>query len=295
MLSRRRAAIAAQWILLGAAVGVACGIASGIFLLALESATRFRTQHEIIVYFLPLAGLVIGALYQWLGTPIRGGYNLVLDTLHTDGAQVPIRMAPMVLVGTVLTHLFGGSAGREGTAVQMGRALPTPSPTVCASRATHGVKFWLRGSPAVSAPYSERRSPGRSSASRSIRVGRIEYDALLPALVASMVGDVTRALGVRHTVYPTALPCTPTFLVLGELIAVGVAMALAAVAFVELTHGFKRMLQRRIPRLPVRMAVGGAAIVGLWRAVGSSDYLGLGVPTIVRALPIRICPSMPSP
>src|SRR4051812_19799604 len=100
MLSRRRALIAAQWVLLGAVVGVACGLASAIFLLALDAVTRFRTSHEVIVYALPIAGLVLGALYAWLGAPIRGGYNLVLDALHTDGAQVPLRMAPMVLAGT---------------------------------------------------------------------------------------------------------------------------------------------------------------------------------------------------
>ncbi|MEO7332117.1 MAG: chloride channel protein, partial [Minicystis sp.] len=120
MYRRRRALIAAQWIALGAAVGVASGAASAVFLIALEKVTQLRMSHELLVYTLPLAGLVIGALYATLGAPIRGGTNLILDTLHTDGKQIPLRMAPMVLVGTVLTHLFGGSAGREGTAVQMG-------------------------------------------------------------------------------------------------------------------------------------------------------------------------------
>src|SRR5262249_31381256 len=107
----------------GVFVGVACGLASAAFLLALDRATRFRTDHELIVYTLPLAGVVIGLIYERWGASIKGGNNLVLDTIHEKAEQIPVRMAPVVLIGTVLTHLFGGSAGREGTAVQMGASM----------------------------------------------------------------------------------------------------------------------------------------------------------------------------
>src|SRR5690606_5437858 len=99
------------------------GAASALFLWLLELATEYRTGHELIVYTLPLAGLVIGWLYERFGGSIKGGNNLVIDTIHDQGPQLPLRMAPMVLVGTVLTHVFGGSAGREGTAVQMGASM----------------------------------------------------------------------------------------------------------------------------------------------------------------------------
>src|SRR5271155_1381528 len=105
---RRRSLIILQWIALGCAVGVACGIASAVFLLILDRATHFRIDHERIVYTLPLAGVVIGLVYERWGQSIKGGNNLVLDTIHDDSKQIPLRMAPMVLLGTVLTHLFGG-------------------------------------------------------------------------------------------------------------------------------------------------------------------------------------------
>jgi H+/Cl- antiporter ClcA len=115
-------------------------------------------------------------------------------------------------------------------------------------------------------------------------VGRIEYDALLPALVASVIGDVTtRALGVQHTVYPMPAPLRMTPAVFGKWIVFGVAAGLVTVAFVELLHRVKKLLEARIPRLPLRMMAGGLAVVAMWRLVGTSDYLGLGVPTIVRA------------
>ena len=123
MTRRERLAALGQWIVLGSLVGVLCGAASALFLWLLERATEFRSGNEVIVYTLPLAGLVIGWVYERFGQSIKAGNNLVIDTIHDEGPEIPVRMAPMVLIGTVLTHVFGGSAGREGTAIQMGASL----------------------------------------------------------------------------------------------------------------------------------------------------------------------------
>src|SRR3569623_700996 len=120
MTWRTRVSALAQWIVLGAITGGFCGAASALFLFLLGEVTDYRGGHELIVYFLPVAGLVIGVLYARFGESIKAGNNLVIDTIHDDGPEIPFRMLPMELVGTVLPHLFGGSAGREGTAVQMG-------------------------------------------------------------------------------------------------------------------------------------------------------------------------------
>jgi H+/Cl- antiporter ClcA len=283
-MTPKRLGVLSQWLFLGTIIGGLCGLASAIFLVGLERATHFRTTHEVIVYTLPLAGLAIGFLYDWLGKPIKGGYNLVLDTLHTDAKQVPIRMAPMVLVGTVLTHLFGGSAGREGTAVQMGSSL--------ADAVAHGLKLSKVARRQVLAAGiaggfgSVFGTPiaGAIFGLEVIRVGKIEYDALFPALVAAVVGDwTTRALGVRHTDYPqpALLPMTPA--VFGKWILFALAAGLVTMAFVELLHGLKKLLEKRVPKLPYRMFLGGLTVVILWKVVGTSDYLGLGVPTIVRS------------
>lgn len=281
---KARANALLQWIGLGAAVGVACGVASAVFLLLLERATDFRNAHEVIVYTLPIAGVVIGLVYERWGASIKGGNNLVLDTIHESWPQLPLRMAPMVLVGTVLTHLFGGSAGREGTAVQMGASLadaiahrlrvaPDTRRQLLAAGIAGGFGS-VFGTPIAGAVFGME----------VVVVGRMGYDALLPALIASVVGDfVTRALGVVHTPYPAIAHVDLTPTVLAKLCVIGVAMALATIAFVELTHRLKHLLETRIPRLPVRMFVGGVTIVVLWKIVGSSDYLGLGVPMIVRS------------
>ncbi|MEO6419423.1 MAG: chloride channel protein [Polyangiaceae bacterium] len=273
-----------QWVGLGAAVGIACGVASALFLVALERATNFRNAHESIVYSLPIAGVAIGLIYERWGKSIGGGNNLILDSIHEDSPQVPFRMAPMVLIGTVLTHLFGGSAGREGTAVQMGASLADEiSHRFGVSKETRrqllaagiaGGFGSVFGTPVAGAIFGLE----------VVCVGRMEYDALLPALVAAVVGDfVTRHLGVVHTAYPTAPYVALTASVLAKLCVIAVAMALATVAFIELTHRLKGFLERRIKRLPLRMFAGGLAVVVMWKLIGTSDYLGLGVPTILRA------------
>ena len=281
---RRRAQVVFQWIALGCAVGIACGIASAVFLLALDWATRFRIAHEAIVYTLPLAGVAIGFVYQRWGQSIKAGNNLVLDTIHELREQIPLRMAPMVLVGTVLTHLFGGSAGREGTAVQMGASLADA--IAHRFRLHHDGRRQLLAAGIAGGFGSVFGTPiaGMIFGLEVVWVGRIEYHALLPALVASIVGDVvTRACGVQHTHYPTVPFHAMTPLLAAKWVVFGTAVAVTAAAFVELTHRLKRGLEVRVPQLPVRMLIGGAAVVILWKLIGTSDYLGLGGPTILRA------------
>lgn len=280
----RRSALLARWVLLGAVIGVLCGAASALFLWLLDEATNFRNGQKLIVYTLPIAGLVIGWVYERFGRSIQGGNNLVIDTIHDDGPEIPLRMAPMVLIGTVLTHLFGGSAGREGTAVQMGASL--------ADWAAHRLRLsglarrQLLAAGVAGGFGSVFGTPiaGAVFGLEFITLGRIEYRALVPALVASVVGDMTtRALGIGHTLYPAAphVPLTP--LLLGEWILFAGLVAIVAAAFIELTHFLKARGQALLPRLPLRMALGGLIVVLLWKVVGTSDYLGLGVPTIVRA------------
>jgi H+/Cl- antiporter ClcA len=273
-----------QWLVLGALIGAMCGVASAVFLFLLQVATRYRTEHELIVYSLPLAGLLIGLIYQRFGRSIAGGSNLVIDTIHDGGPRLPLRMAPMVLVGTVLTHLFGGSAGREGTAVQMGASLADA--LIHRLRVTGPLRRQLLAAGVAGGFGSVFGTPvaGAVFGLEFVVLGRIEYDALMPALVASVIGDMTtRALGIEHTHYPLPAALALSPLVLLKWCAFALALALAAFAFIELTHFLKKQGEKRVPQLPLRMLIGGALVVLLWRLWGTSDYLGLGVPTILRA------------
>lgn len=271
-------------LLLAVLVGALCGAASALFLWLLEEATDFRVAHRAWVYALPLAGLVIGFGYDRFGKSVQAGNNLVLDRVVDGGPQVPTRMAPLVMVGTVLTHLFGGSAGREGTAVQMGASL--------ADWLSHRLRvapearqvLLMAGMAGGFGSVFGTPWAGALFAIEVAMIGRLQVRATLPALVASFVGDfVTRALGVGHAVYPP-LPSTKLDLTLaGKWVLFSIALALATITFIELTHVIKTHGARLLPRLPLRMFVGGALVVVMWTVSGSDDYLGLGVPTILRA------------
>jgi H+/Cl- antiporter ClcA len=280
---RHALATVAQWLGLGTLVGLICGAGSAAFLHLLEWATHTRVRHAWLPWLLPAAGLVIGAIYEKLGEPVRAGNNLVIDTIHDGGPEIPLRMAPLVLVGTVLTHLFGGSAGREGTAVQMGASLTDALAHRLRLASPLRVQLLAAGVAGGFGSVFGTPIAGAIFGLEFVALGRLEYGALVPALVASLVGDLTtRALGIVHTPYPTvaALPLSP--LVIAKWAAFAVAVAITCVIFIELTHALRKLGERHLRRLPVRMLVGGLLVVGLWQLFGDA-YLGLGVPTIVRA------------
>jgi H+/Cl- antiporter ClcA len=273
-----------QWIGIGSIVGVLCGAASALFLYLLGWATDFRNGHEFIIYTLPVAGLAIGWIYERFGRSIEGGNNLIIDTIHDEGPQIPLRMAPMVLIGSVLTHLFGGSAGREGVAVQMGASLAD----VLSHRLklTSSVRRQILAAGVASGIGSIFGTPiaGAIFGMEFITLGSMTYGALLPALVASVIGDMTtRALGIHRTVFPTPMHLDLTPLLLLKWLLFAIAMAATSIAFIELTHRIKKIFEKNSVRLPIRMFIGGILLIALWKLVGTSDYLGLGVPGILRA------------
>jgi H+/Cl- antiporter ClcA len=287
-MSQRQAQLLVQWVGLGVLVGIACGASSAAFLWLLDCATTYREGHQTIIYGLPIAGLALGVLHDRWGSSIRGGNNLIIDTIHEDEnastPRIPLRMAPMVLIGTVMTHLFGGSAGREGTAVQMGASLADD--IAHRFRASRQIRSAVMAAGIAGGFGSVFGTPiaGVIFGLEVLCIGRIKYQALVPALVASLVGDqVTRALGVVHTAYPIVPALNLSAMVVGKLVLIGGVMALATIVFIELTHFLKKRLERRVPLLPLRMFLGGLTVVILWRVMGTSDYLGLGIPTIVRA------------
>ncbi len=291
-MSRDRLTALVQWICWGALIGVACGAASALFLHLLDLATAFRRAQESIVYALPLAGLALGAVLQRYGASTKAGNSLVIDTIHDDGPEIPLRMAPLALFGTIATHLFGGSAGREGTAVQMGASLTD----------FMAQRFGLRGklrqdllAAGVAGGFgSVFGTPlaGTLFGLEFIVLGSLRYRALVPALVAAVVGDqVTLALGIVHTPYPSVPELSLTLTVLAKWLVFSLAIAATTVAFIELTHRLRQASERYITAPPLRLFAGGLAVVLLWKLWGTGDFLGLGVETIVRSFEDPTLPS----
>jgi H+/Cl- antiporter ClcA len=261
-----------------------CGASSALFLTLLEGVTALRLRSDGLVYALPVAGLALGAFLERFGVRVRSGTELVLDTLHDGGAPIAARMAPIVLGGTLLTHLFGGSAGREGTAVQMGASLADTLATRL--RVAPALRHALLAA-GIGGGFGAVFGAPLAGAVFAIEVGaigRYELGVFVPALVAAFVGDaVTRALGVAHTAFPTVAAVSLDGSLAGRWLLFAAGIALAVVVFVELSHALRTKVFARIARLPLRMLAGGVAVVVVWRLFDADDALGLGVPTIVRA------------
>ena len=269
----------------GAVVGVLAGASSAGFLSSLSWATKTREQHEWLLFLLPVAGFLVGLAYHYGGGSAAQGNNLIIDEIHDPRDWIPRRMAPLVYAGTLLTHLFGGSAGREGTAIQMAGSLTDGFCRICGvSRPDRRLLLIAAIAGGFGAVFGVPLA-GCIFALEVQAVGRMRYDALVPALSASIVGDlIVRGLGVHHTALPHIAEIHLTAPLLGKVVVSGLAFGLTSVAFSELTHGLKRAFATWVRWPPLRPFLGGLAVIALTYAVGSRDYLGLSLPLITEAL-----------
>ena len=260
------------------------GSASGFFLLALSRVTDYRIGHGWLLWLLPMAGLLVGLLYQKFGQSVEAGNNLLIERAHAPGEAVPLRLAPLVLIGTLATHLFGGSAGREGTAVQMGGALANLLHKPLRLTQSDQTLLLLSGISGGFGSVFGTPLAGTVFGMEVLAVGQIRYEALVPCFVASVVGDVVcRAWGVTHFAYSVvALPSVSLRLWLCVGIA-GVLFGAASVLFAELTHAVSDFAKQKISIPALRPFAGGLIVIALTFAVGTRDYLGLGLPLIARS------------
>jgi H+/Cl- antiporter ClcA len=274
----------AQWSLLVVPVAILSGSASAFFLWALDKVTQARWSCPALLYFLPLGGVAVGFLYHQFGRKAEGGNNLILEEIHKPGGGVPTHMAPLVLIGTLMTHLFGGSAGREGTALQMAGSLADGYGRWFHIGSENRRVLLLAGLAAGFGSVFGTPLTGAIFAMEVIVVGRLQYDALIPVLVASVVGDLTcTAWGIHHAAYHIAFADTTarfariTPHLLGAAVAAGIAFGLAGKLFAEFTHALQHLFRRIVPFAPLRPALGGAAVILLTWIVGTRDFLGIGV------------------
>ena len=275
-----------KWSLLIIPPAIFAGSASAFFLWALDYVTRIRWENGWLLYLLPLAGLLVGLIYHWFGRSAEGGTNLIMDEIHEPGGGVPRRMAPLVLLGTLITHLFGGSAGREGTAVQMGGSIASAFGRLFRMQPATMRVLLMSGVAAGFGSVFGTPLTGAIFAMEVLTVGRIQFDALIPVLIASVVGDLTcSAWGIHHTIYHLAFVDTDTTakllrinpMLLGKVVVAGIAFGLTSLFFSELAHNLHAQFKKYISYAPLRPVIGGCIVIALTFVVGTRDYLGLGV------------------
>lgn len=281
--AKRPARVLVLWLVLAAAVGLVCGGVGTAFHLSVEAVTELRGEHGWILWLLPLAGLVIVALYK--GTRCEGmGTNNVIRAVQSGEAVSPL-LVPAIFLGTVLTHLCGGSAGREGAALQMGGSIgynvgrlfrlsdhDRRTATVCGMAAFFSALF---GTPLAATLFAMMVED----------VGLTFSVAFVPGFLAALVAyGVSLACGISPTRFALADAPALTADAVLKVMVLGAACAVVSRLFCGLLHFTEHELPKRLPNPWVRAAVGGMAVVALSYLMGVGRYNGAGMGVIAAAV-----------
>lgn len=273
-----------QWIFICILTGVFSGSASAFFLVALEWVTQIRENNKWIIWLLPIGGLVIGLGYHYWGKSVVKGNNLLLEEYENPQKIIPLKMAPLVLFGTLITHLFGGSAGREGTAVQMGGAIADQFTKLFQLDASERKTILILGISAGFASVFGTPLAGALFALEVVYFSKINFKSIFLSFLVAYIAYFTVELWhVNHTKY--TIPFVPeiSFLTLFWIVLVSVLFGLAAMLFSRSTHFWGHLFSKTISFPPLRPFVGGCFIALAVYFIGTTKYIGLGVPMIVDA------------
>jgi len=271
-----------RWILLGALAGGLAGPAAAIFLVTLRWASAIHAQNPWTLWLLPFAGIAIHLLYATFGGRAAGGNNLLIEEVHLNRGDVPLRMVPLGFMAPVVALIFGGSVASVGTAVQMGGALADwLARALRLSREDRRVMLMagLSGGfgSVIGAPVA-----GAVFGMEVQSVGRIRYEGIVPCLVSSLVAwEIVRLLGVPFGAYPQ-LPLFAFEPVIALKVAVaGAAFGLCSLVFIEFTQAVSTLLGRAAGlRGWLKPALGGLLIIALAALMGTQEYLGMSEPLL---------------
>ncbi|MBR3703889.1 MAG: chloride channel protein [Oscillospiraceae bacterium] len=264
-----------KWLILGCAVGVIVGAVGSLFAHTLLFVNNLRIAHPMIVLALPLGGLMIVALYRATRNDNDKGTNTVISSIHS-GVHIPFRMAPLIFVSTAITHLFGGSAGREGAALQLGGSIAGTLGSIlrlnekgkrlmimCGMSAGFSALF---GTPLAATVFSME----------VVSVGIMHYSALLPCVSAAIVAQfVARAFRVPPEIFPVECAAiTPVDFL--KIMLFATLAGLVSILFCVMLHKAEHLYKKHLRSPYLRITVAGILVAGLSFLLGS-DYLGSGM------------------
>lgn len=279
-----------KWAVLAVAIGLLVGAAGTLFGFGLHGVTSLREEHPWLLYLLPLGGVAIVGLYRGCKYPDGGSTNSVFLAVR-ENRPMPLRTAPLIFLSTLLTHLLGGSAGREGAALQLGGSIAGAIGqrlrlddkdirvfTMCGMSAAFSALF---GTPLSAAVFSLE----------VVNVGRMYYVALVPCVLSALVGAwLSGALGLEPTAFPLARTVEVSPLSILQVCAIGALFALLSALFCLVLHQAGHLYAKWCPNPYLRAAVGGAVVIALALVFQTRDYNGAGEGILRAAIGGQVVP-----
>ncbi|MCR4658095.1 MAG: chloride channel protein [Lachnospiraceae bacterium] len=271
-----------KWILIGVIVGTICGLIGTLFHVGVEYMTEFRGKHSWLLFLLPVFGLIITGIYKLL-TVEGHNTNHILEAVHS-GRQLSFLLLPAIFFSTILTHLGGGSAGREGAALQMGGTIgfhvgrkfslhdkDIRIATMCGMSAFFSALF---GTPMAATVFSLG----------VISVGIVYHAALIPCLTGALTAyGISTLLGVEPTHFAVEAPALSAVMLLKTAV-LGILCAGVSILFCAVMHETEHLAVRYFKNKWLRAASGGVIIILFTLLYGSQRYNGAGMAVIEEAL-----------
>lgn len=277
-----------KWVLLILVSGICIGTVSALFLYLLEWVTAFKTTTPLLLLGLPIGGFLIGLLYHFYGGKANGGISIILEEHQYPKKRIPFIMAPLVLVGTLTTHLFGGSAGREGTAVQLGAVL-TDQLSRIFKKPIQDRKFIL--AMGVSAGFAAVFGTPLAGTLFSLEILQVKESKAKTILICLAVALLSHYIcltwGITHTTYglitiPELSSNTFIFQLLSSL-----AFGWSAFVFIRATKYWSLLLKKTTNFPPLLPLYGGIVFLILYVLISDERILGLGIPSIIDSFQVQ--------
>lgn len=269
-----------RWFLIAVITGIVLGAVGAVFAKSIVWVTAFRRENPAVLYGLPLAGIVIVFFYHFERKDAKSSTNLVLDAIHAE-RKIPLLTAPLIFFGTILSHLFGASAGREGAALQLGGSIgQLLGETFHMDEADQRVVIMCGMSAAFAALFGTPLA-ATIFPMEVVSVGIMHYAALVPCALAALTASMTASyLGVGAEVFSLgALPVFSVDLAI-RMILLSVLCAAVSILFCVAVHGTEHALTRAFPNPYLRAVAAGTVVVLFTKLLGTTDYLGAGMDII---------------
>ena len=274
-----------RWMLTGMLIGALLGVVGAVFAICVEKATHLRMHHDFLVWLLPVGGLLIALMYRLMKLPLSIGTDEIIKTVRTQG-HVPLLMAPAIFLSTTLTHLLGGSAGREGAALQLGGSIGAWVGDLTHPKSDSRRIFELCGMAALFSALFGTPVTAAVFVLEIIEVGRINSRAFLPCFASSVTASlIAKLVGAPEEPWNLASGLQSIGAVSYlEAAVVGIACAAMAIVFCVAMHMGGKYFKKLIKNDYVRIFVGGAVVVALSMLLKTRDYNGGGMQVIFDAL-----------